>query len=172
MTSLLTKKRDSMKLKKLTNVDFFDAIDTEEKAYWLGFIYADGHLHPSRPRRGGAVLTINLKAEDAHHLKRLADIFGRELKDRISRTCGCGKEHLQVRLDVCSNQIVQSIVSQGIPLSNSLMGMWFEKQGIQIPVAYKRGFSHNNCRGQCVRAGIQHWYRLYSVDRDGYDERV
>ena len=32
-------------LKKYTaNYNFFEKIDTEEKAYWLGFIAADGHV--------------------------------------------------------------------------------------------------------------------------------
>lgn len=26
------------------NEHFFDVIDTEEKAYWLGFIFADGYV--------------------------------------------------------------------------------------------------------------------------------
>ena len=29
------------------NKNVFDTIDTEEKAYWLGFIYADGYLNSS-----------------------------------------------------------------------------------------------------------------------------
>ena len=27
------------------NKDFFEKIDTEEKAYWLGFLYADGCIN-------------------------------------------------------------------------------------------------------------------------------
>lgn len=45
---------------------FFDVIDTEEKAYWLGFITADGCVAK------GHLLTINLKAADAGHLEKLA----------------------------------------------------------------------------------------------------
>lgn len=31
------------------NEHFFDVIDTEEKAYWLGFIFADGYVAKDRP---------------------------------------------------------------------------------------------------------------------------
>jgi hypothetical protein len=44
------------------NEFFFDDINTEEKAYWLGFIYADGYL--AQPRTIG----IELKSIDQNHL--------------------------------------------------------------------------------------------------------
>ena len=43
---------------------FFDVIDTEEKAYWLGFIYADGYL--ALPQTIG----IELKDTDHTHLEK------------------------------------------------------------------------------------------------------
>jgi hypothetical protein len=45
---------------------FFDDIDTEEKAYWLGFITADGCIVNS------SAITINLQAADAGHLEKLS----------------------------------------------------------------------------------------------------
>ena len=45
--------------------NFFEQIDTEDKAYWLGFLYADGYTHP----RQGLVLTIARK--DLNHLLKL-----------------------------------------------------------------------------------------------------
>lgn len=41
------------------NQDFFENIDTEEKAYWLGFLYADGNI---RKHKNQSV--IQLKVED------------------------------------------------------------------------------------------------------------
>ena len=43
---------------------FFDVIDTEEKAYWLGFIYADGYVTKT-------VFGIKLKDSDTCHLEKL-----------------------------------------------------------------------------------------------------
>ena len=56
-----------------TNLDFFHNIDTEEKAYWLGFIYDDGCISK------GDRLSINLSKLDSLHLQKLANIFNKRL---------------------------------------------------------------------------------------------
>ncbi len=52
--------------------DYFHTIDTAEKAYWLGFIAADGTVD-DRPRRYN--LTIDLQPRDLHWLQRFRDII-------------------------------------------------------------------------------------------------
>ena len=47
------------------NFHFFDNIDSEEKAYWLGFISADGHLTEDNR------LIIDLQTQDIFHLQKL-----------------------------------------------------------------------------------------------------
>lgn len=43
-----------------------------------------------------------------------------------------------------------------------------EDAGLVLPAAYSEGFGHANCRGQCVRAGIGHWTKLYEVHPDRF----
>lgn len=63
------------------NEDFFETIDTEEKAYWLGFIQADGCIYTTPSY--GYRLEITLQETDRQHLKKFSDIFNIELKERI-----------------------------------------------------------------------------------------
>ena len=53
------------------NYDYFEIIDTEDKAYWLGFIYADGNINKAKN-----TLTINLQGKDNGHLAKLNKCIG------------------------------------------------------------------------------------------------
>lgn len=59
----------------------FDVIDTEEKAYWAGFIMGDGQIEEfKRLRANGSIyinyrLNLNLKYSDASHLQKFLDFL-------------------------------------------------------------------------------------------------
>src|SRR5699024_3897298 len=48
--------------------NFFDEIDTEEKAYWLGFLYADGCVREDR-----GCFRLGLQARDVRHLEKFRE---------------------------------------------------------------------------------------------------
>ena len=55
------------------NEHIFDVIDTEEKAYWLGFIFADGYIGntPLEPNKKSVYnFELSLKLEDTSHLEK------------------------------------------------------------------------------------------------------
>ena len=53
--------------KHIYNTSAFKSIDTEEKAYWLGFLYADGDISVMNQLK----LRVSLKAGDKDHLLKL-----------------------------------------------------------------------------------------------------
>jgi len=61
------------------NENIFDVIDSEEKAYWLGFIYADGYIAsaPLNPNvRTEYSFELSLASFDFKHLQKFADFIG------------------------------------------------------------------------------------------------
>ena len=61
--------------------NYFENIDTERKAYWLGFIYADGNVIGNR-------LRIEIKAEDGYLLDELNNDLGSN-----NKICNCRASH-------------------------------------------------------------------------------
>ena len=69
------------------NEGYFDEIDTPEKAYWLGFIAADGGIaqrYKNGDRRGMG-LFVRVGAADVGHLQQLADALESEAKPKIRK---------------------------------------------------------------------------------------
>jgi hypothetical protein len=58
--------------------DYFNDIYTEEQAYWLGFLYADGYL-------GRRHVDLQLAAKDAGHVERFQRALGSSREVTISR---------------------------------------------------------------------------------------
>jgi hypothetical protein len=94
---------------------FFDNIDSEEKAYWLGFIYADGYI---RERKSGNSLEIKLAEKDISHLM----LFKSHIKSTHKIMYGTNKvkykggisESKICQLAIYSYEIVESIKKQGV----------------------------------------------------------
>jgi len=67
-----------------------------------------------------------------------------------------------------AGELLSEAIGWRSSVSNQTMAMWFNKRGIETPEAYKLGFSHNNCKGECVRAGLGHWYQMYMKKQEGF----
>lgn len=106
---LLRKKKD------LTyDETFFDVIDTEQKAYWLGFLFADGHVSKERN-----MLEITIKGEDKGHLEKFKrDIsFKGDVTDKDVTLNG--KIYPAARIALYG-QIKESLMSSGYTLEKRL----------------------------------------------------
>ena len=94
------------------NEHFFDVIDTEEKAYWLGFIFADGYVAKDRP-----TFAMNLQYSDINHMQKLCDLlhYSRKIRTQVqenSTTC---------RMKFDNQNIYQNLISKGCVPQKSLI---------------------------------------------------
>lgn len=85
--------------------NFFSVIDTEEKAWLLGFIAADGSL---REYNRGFYLSIELAKEDESILNRITEILKSDYPFYYSPNRNA------VRLSVSSKKLVTDLISKGI----------------------------------------------------------
>lgn len=87
------------------NEHIFDQIDSEEKAYWLGFIFADGYISSSPLREGVKSIyqfEISLGIKDIEHLNKFKK-FIEFKKDIITDKSRCrfivANKHLWITLN-------------------------------------------------------------------------
>jgi len=66
-----------------TNIHYFENIDNEYKAYFLGLIYADGCIYSPNSGKSSKVLSIKLQEQDGYILYKLAELISPERKPRI-----------------------------------------------------------------------------------------
>lgn len=115
------------------NEDYFDMIDTPNKAYILGFLYADGHNEISK-----STLTMSLQEED----KKILEDIRKELESEkpldyldYSNKNNFGYSYKnQYRLNVFSKHICESLEKIGMVSSKSLV--------LQFPKISKELYSH------------------------------
>ena len=104
-------------LKKYTaNYNFFEKIDTEEKAYWLGFIAADGHVS-----RGDQVI-INQSTANRDHLQKFLNSIEatNKIKDYASDTL-YKKNTKYSRIVITSKKMVEDLSRLNIVENKSLI---------------------------------------------------
>jgi hypothetical protein len=103
---------DAKRVRSCDNYDYFDAIDTADKAYWLGFIGADGCI---RLTPTGSRLVIKLARRDRDHLVLLHKALGahRPIRDKDENGIGNKMRPVSI-LDVCCKEVAEALVRVGI----------------------------------------------------------
>lgn len=104
---------DEQKLgRRKYNVDdnYFNVINSEEKAYWLGFIYADGFVNTLEDRIG-----ISLNVKDKNHLEKFKTCINSEspINDYEEKS-GYAVGSMYSRILITSKQLKQDLIRLGV----------------------------------------------------------
>jgi hypothetical protein len=116
--------------------DAFDTV-TEESAYWIGFLMADGCV--SRSRWGVGKISLTLKADDAGHVERFRGFLGARNKISYSEhRAGFGekKSYRSAHLVVTSNRLAEVLTGYGVTPRKSLTARVI---GLEMNRDYWRG---------------------------------
>lgn len=92
----------------------FEQIDTEEKAYWLGFLYADGYV-----AKDGFTVSVSLKEEDRNHLykfKRFLNVPNKVGFKKVylhNKNTGETKEYPTATFSINRKKIHEDLIAKG-----------------------------------------------------------
>lgn len=94
--------------------DYFKEINTEEKAYWLGFIYADGYI--SHSNNYGKEFGIELQSRDINHLKKFnKSINGNIEVKKFKKKCNLNnKTYNMCSIRIYKKRFVENLEKLGI----------------------------------------------------------
>jgi len=117
MVTNIIKKYGNRKPKKLINFnrDYFKKIDTEEKAYFFGFIMADGCVSKS----GSYNLDITLKKSDENHLIKFSKAINYEGTIKTRKIKLGDKIHLASRITLSSEDMCKDLIKLGCGINKT-----------------------------------------------------
>lgn len=99
------------------NETIFDTIDTEEKAYWLGFMYADGCIYSKENR-----IELSLQGSDINHLHKFAKFLENKKENFVKLNEGYKNgQYDRCRVSFRSQKVWNALNSKGCVPNKSLI---------------------------------------------------
>lgn len=116
--------RPNGKVAKL-NHDYFEDIDTPEKAYWLGLLFADGCVQHNIKKGNSYSITLELQVDDKYLIDQFAKAVKTNLETKIyTNKSGFqrkdGKLHTMAKLVLNSAKMAQDLSKYGVIPNKSL----------------------------------------------------
>lgn len=140
--------------------DIFSIIDSEEKAYWLGFLYADGYVNKIQGQ-----VAVALKEEDLQHLKKLKNFL--KCNNKISYD----KTNHAYKLSFCCSQITNDLIKLGCVPCKSLI-LKFPNE-IQVPSQFKKDFMRGYIDGDgCLCITDKTYYIGFTSTEDFINKAI
>lgn len=126
----------------------FETIDTEEKAYWLGFLYADGCVGNKEDK-----IELGLAEKDLHHIEKFKEFIG--VNNKISYRDSTKSYRYSFRSQSCK----QDLIKQGcVPKKSLILTFPSEEQVPRYLIrhflrGYFDGDGHFTNTEKCFEAG-------------------
>lgn len=109
--------------RKYIDETFFDAIDTAEKAYWLGFMYADGYVSDSNN------IELCLKESDRDHLEKFKACLNSGHKIGKKNITLFGDKFVAYRISIRNTPLSDALKKHGCVPRKSLIVRYPEIPG-------------------------------------------
>lgn len=96
------------------NHNYFNQIDTKEKAYWLGFFAADGYISESKD-----YVSLGLQSRDKEHIEKFLKAIGSNKPVKMIKTNK--QQYDQAYVAINSTQMVSDLKRHGVFQNKSLL---------------------------------------------------
>lgn len=139
MSTLLKNKGFKFKTRTYSlNENYFNNIDTADKAYWLGFISGDGTVDKSL-----SFIRIKLSSKDKDHLEKLKRSLSTntKIKTKYNKT-NFGKKEMSL-INICSKVMCEDLVKLGC-IPNKSLSLEFPLIEKKYQLDYIRGLIDAN----------------------------
>jgi len=97
-------------------IDYFEKIDDRQKAYWLGFLFADGFLVATNPRTGAAQIGIKLSRKDEGIIDKFCESIG---LTKTKKTYEATERSERVRILFCCKKMSGDLRKHGLMFRKS-----------------------------------------------------
>ena len=118
--------------------NYFETIDTEHKAYFLGFIFADGCIHIERPANRtnpSYVFRIGLNVKDREVIEKLATELQYPL-EKISFVKSTNSNALKIR----NKKLFEDLYSHGVRPNKTVVGVEIPNLPNELIPHFIRGY--------------------------------
>lgn len=159
-----------MGYKYKVNHEYFDEIDTEYKAYILGFIYADGSIIQPKGNRQ-MNLRIAIQEEDGYILQKFADeAAGGQIKVMNPPAVKSKGWKRRSIVSIVSDKMCKRLIELGCKPNKSRIGMDFPTLDNQLVRHFVRGFLDGD---GCIteKKVMYNYIRKTTVERRGSHEQ-
>ncbi len=126
-------KRETFKAHPNLIVNYFETIDTKEKAYWLGFLYADGYINEKIGR-----FSLDLSKKDLCQIKNFCKAIGANEEKIKSRIHNCGSESVSIKIS--SREFINFLVEKGCGGNKSFTIKLIEFKNEELDLSFLLGF--------------------------------
>ena len=95
------------------NESYFEKIDSSNKAYWLGFLYADGCIVTDKRKNNSKHLELSLCKKDSEHLKKFLHCLNSDAKVHFKKSKYGNKEYESCRINIYSTKMCEDLTRLG-----------------------------------------------------------
>lgn len=149
--------------KNSVNEDFFEIINSESKAYWLGFLYADGYVCKRYDKNGhqkGGSIELCLKSDDKYHIQNFLDDINSSAPISNKTITLNDRKYSAKRTCVSSIKLVNDLIRHGCVENKSLI--------LKPPLTVPKELLHHFIRGYfdgdgCVAFYPERYHYVYSI---------